>query len=357
MKIRLANINDNQSLLALSRSAPMESRLAVNVDRAPDYFQLANLQGDDARVFVAEQDGVIAGAIGCCLREVVLLGRKTLIGYIGGIKVAAAARKGLTSFRLMSAVADHLRATPIELAIVITMENNTAMAPILVGRLGMPPFHLLGQFNLSYIWPLFKRKVSGQYLIRPFRESDLELLAKLFAGFFQNYALTVEWTPARLAAVLKQPNFGPENLLIAEKDGRPVAALSFWDQADFKQTIIEHYGGWLKTAAGLLKPFKFLPAEGEPLTELNIRHLVYEDGESRAARALIRFLINEKRPQFRLFRFGFHQNSRLGILFSGYPRLKITLNCYLAFKTASENSTAIISALRQGQIWEDLSLH
>jgi len=357
MKVRLANIADNQNLLALSRSAPMESNLAVNVERAPDYFQLANLQGDDARVFVAEQDGVIKGAVGCCLREVVLLGRRTLIGYIGGIKVAAEARKGLTSFRLMNAVADHLRTTPIEVAIVITMENNAAMAPILAGRLGMPPFHLLGQFNLNYIWPLFKPRVSAHYLIRPLREDDLEPLAHLFTGFFQNYALTVEWTPARLSALLKQPNFGPGNILIAEEDGRPVAALSFWDQLAFKQTIVAQYGGWLKTVASLLKSFKFLPAEGEPFNELNLRHLVYEDGKSLAARDLIRFLINEKRQQYRLFRFGFHQNSRLGTLLSGYPHLKVPLNCYLAFKNPDQNTSAIISALCQGQIWEDLSLH
>ncbi|HOG76256.1 MAG TPA: GNAT family N-acetyltransferase [Candidatus Marinimicrobia bacterium] len=357
MKIRQANLADNQSLLALSRSAPMESRLSVNVDRAPDYFLLANLQGDDARVFVAEQDGVIVGAIGCCLREVLLAGQPTRIGYIGGIKVAAAARKGLTSFRLMNAVANYLRAVPVEMAIVITMTDNEAMAPILAGRVGMPPFHPINRFVINYIFPLFRPQVTGGYQIRSFRESDLDHLTRLFTDFFRNYSLTFEWTPKRLSALLNQPNFSSENILIATKDGRPVAALTWWDQSSFKRTIVEKYDGWLKTLAGLSKPLKIFPQAGEPLNELQIRHIVYEKEHTSAARDLIRYLFNEKKRKYRLFRIGFQQNSPLAALLSGLPHLKIHLNCYIASDKKDDETRLLISGLRQGQIWEDLSLH
>ncbi|HPC35093.1 MAG TPA: hypothetical protein P5268_01630 [Candidatus Marinimicrobia bacterium] len=357
MIVRLATAKDNQSLLALSREAPMESHLVINVDRAPDYFLLANLQGDDARVFVAEQDGVIVGAIGCCLREVLLAGQLTRIGYIGGIKVAAAVRKGLTSFRLMNAVANYLRAIPVEMAIVITMTDNVAMAPILAGRVGMPPFHQINRFEINYIFPIFRPRLTGGYQIRSFREGDLDQLARLFADYFQNYALTFDWTPARLSALFNQPNFSSENVLIAEKDGHPVAALTWWDQSSFKRTIIEHYGGGLKTLAGLLKPFKILPPESEPLNELHIRHIVYEKEHPSAARDLVRFLINEKRHQYRLFRIGFQQNSPLAALLSGLPHLKVHLNCYIASDKKGDETQSLLTALRQGQIWEDLSLH
>jgi len=358
MKIRLATSADNQSLLILARSTPMESQLTVNVDRAPDYFCLANLQGRDAKVFVAEQDGVISGAIGCSLRDVLLFGQPECIAYIGGIKVAAAARKGLTGFRLMKAVADYLRATPIRMAIVITMENNTAMAPILAGRVGMPPFHILNQFEVNYIRPVFRPMVSKRYHIRPYRANDLESLAKLFAAFYRDYALSAEWTPARIAAMLTgQPDFNSENILVAEKDGRLVAALTWWDQTGFKKTIVEQYGGRLKILVKLLKPFKILPAEGEPFSELNIRHVVYGENSEKAARDLIRYLISEKRRQYRLFRIGFQKKSPLGELLIGLPRLKVNLNCYIAFKDKDDESRQIISALRQSLIWEDLSLH
>ncbi|MFA7564018.1 MAG: GNAT family N-acetyltransferase [Candidatus Neomarinimicrobiota bacterium] len=357
MKIRLATNEDNQSLLALARESPMESHLVINVDRAPDYFLLANLQGDDARVFVAEQDGVIVGAIGCCLREVLLAGQPTRIGYIGGIKVAAAARKGLTSFRLMNAVANYLRAVPIQMAIVITMTDNEAMAPILAGRVGMPPFHPINRFVINYIFPLFRPQLTGDYQIRSFRESDLDHLARLFTVFFQGYSLTFEWTPKRLSALLNQPNFSSENILIATKNGRPVAALTWWDQASFKRTIIEQYGGGLKTLSGILKPLKILPRAGEPLNELHIRYIVYEEEHTSAARDLIRYLINEKKRKYRLFRIGFQQNSPLAALLSGLPHLKIHLNCYIASDKKDDETLLLISALRQGQIWEDLSLH
>jgi len=358
MKVRLATENDNPRLLELARSAPMESHLTVNVDRAPDYFRLAHLQGDDARVFVAEQDGIISGAIGCCTRDVRLFGRPVKIGYIGGIKVEMAARKGLTSFRLMNAVAEHLRSTPIELAIVITMESNKAMAPILAGRVGMPPFYQLTQFEVAYIPPIFRPKVSNHSLIRTMRPDDLENVAILFQEFFKDYGLTTDWTPQHLAALLtNQPDFSYENFCVAEQNGRIVAAVSWWDQSNFKRTIVEHFGGRLKTITTLLKPLKFLPAEGEALRELNLRHIVYSDGFAPAARDIVRHLIKTKRSEYPLFRVGFQKQSQLSALFSGLPRLKVNLNCYVAFKYKDSESPEIITALRQSKIWEDLSLH
>lgn len=358
MKVRLATENDNQRLLELARSAPMESHLTVNVDRAPDYFRLANLQGTDARVFVAEQDGIISGAIGCCLRNVRLLGRPATIGYIGGIKVAAAARKGLTSFRLMNAVAEHLRSTPIELAIVITMESNEAMAPILAGRVGMPPFHQLTQFEVDYIRPVFRPGISGRFNIRPMRVDDLEDVATLFRNFFQDYGLAVDWSSLRLSDLLTcTPDFSYENVLLAEHNSRIVAAVSWWDQSRFKKTIVEHFGGSLKTLATLLKPLKIVPAEGEALRELSIRHIVYTEKYAPAGRDLIRHLIRVKRSEYPLFRVGFQKQSLPGELLSGLPRLKVNLNCYIAFKYKDRESQEIITALRQNKIWEDLSLH
>jgi len=358
MKVRLATENDNPRLLELARSAPMESHLTVNVDRAPDYFRLANLQGPDARVFVAEQDGIISGAIGCCLRHVRLLGRPVIIGYIGGIKVAAAARKGLASFRLMNAVAEHLRSTPIELAIVITMESNEAMAPILAGRVGMPPFHQLTQFEVDYIRPILRPGISGRFAIRPMRADDLEDVAALFGNFFKDYGLTVDWTPEYLATILTgQPDFTYENFSVAEQAGHIVAAVSWWDQSHFKKTIVERFGGSLKTLAAILKPFKILPAEGEALRELNLRHIVYSEGFSLAARDIIRQIIRTKRSEYPLFRVGFQKQSMPVELLSGLPRLKVNLNCYVAFKYQDRESPEIITALRQNKIWEDLSLH
>ena len=156
---------------------------------------------------------------------------------------------------------------------------------------------------------------------------------------------------------MNQPNFSSENILIATKDGRPVAALTWWDQSSFKRTIVEKYDGWLKTLAGLSKPLKIFPQAGEPLNELQIRHIVYEKEHTSAARDLIRYLFNEKKRKYRLFRIGFQQNSPLAALLSGLPHLKIHLNCYIASDKKDDETRLLISGLRQGQIWEDLSLH
>jgi diacylglycerol kinase family enzyme len=239
----------------------------------------------------------------------------------------------------MNAVAEHLRSTPIELAIVITMESNKAMAPILAGRVGMPPFYHLTQFEVAYIPPIFRPKVSNHSLIRTMRPDDLENVAILFQEFFKDYGLTTDWTPQHLAALLtNQPDFSYENFSVAEQNGRIVAAVSWWDQSNFKRTIVEHFGGRLKTITTLLKPLKFLPAEGEALRELNLRHIVYSDGFAPAARDIVRHLIKTKRSEYPLFRVGFQKQSQLSALFSGLPRLKVNLNCYVAFKYKDSES-------------------
>ena len=70
MKIRQATPVDNEKLLELSRETPMRGSLVINVDRSPDYFCLARLQGENCKIFVAEKNDEILGMIGCSFTKV-----------------------------------------------------------------------------------------------------------------------------------------------------------------------------------------------------------------------------------------------------------------------------------------------
>jgi len=85
MIIREANSKDNQALLDISRTEPMESAVVLYVDRSPDYFYLPGLQGYDSKALIAERNKAIAGVIGISYRDVRLFGKLQRIGYTGKI--------------------------------------------------------------------------------------------------------------------------------------------------------------------------------------------------------------------------------------------------------------------------------
>ena len=80
--IREATPSDNEALLNLERSAPLDlGEVEVTLDRSPDYFACLSLQ-EDARVMVAEERGRLVGVCAAARRRVPLLGKLQSLLYI-----------------------------------------------------------------------------------------------------------------------------------------------------------------------------------------------------------------------------------------------------------------------------------
>ncbi len=358
MNIRQATPKDNEKLLDLSRETPMRGALVINIDRSTNYFCLARLQGKNSKIFVAEKNNEILGMVGCSFRDIILFGKLTTIAYIGGVKIRESAKTGLTSFRLMKKVKDYLLESKIKFAVILVLSDNKAMTGLLSGRAGIPAFHLLAKYHITYIIPLYSLKSTENYTIRESKSSDLQEIVNLFSKFYKDTELSPRWTPEFFTTLLEQsPNYDYSNILVALKNENIVAALSLWNQSSFKRTVVERYSSWYKVLRFLTTPLHILPPVGEPMSEMCFRHIVCAKGHESAVTELVRTAIKKYRKEYRFFRAGFQDRDFLMNSIKGFPKLKIGLNLYAAFREDNADTNDIIYRLSQSKIWEDLSLH
>lgn len=71
---RLADYKDDQQLLELTMSAGMPGKMALRIDRHPNFFKLNNLRGE-TKVYVAIEDTKIVGSI-CVSDQIVFIDKK-----------------------------------------------------------------------------------------------------------------------------------------------------------------------------------------------------------------------------------------------------------------------------------------
>jgi hypothetical protein len=355
MIIREANSKDNQALLDISRTEPMESAVVLYVDRSPDYFYLPGLQGYDSKVLIAERNKAIAGVIGISYRDVRLFGELQRIGYTGGLKIKESARRGWVLYRLMKTVADEMLSMKVSLCLLTALKENQKILRVITGRLNIPPFYPIAKFRVFHIIPILKFKHSSRYQIEKLSPSDIDEMVELFRSHFSQYELVEEFHRAKIEQMIDQSQeFSLDNFLVAKHNGRIVSIISYWDQFSFQKTIIQKYSRLFKGLYFFLKPLGILPEQGKPLKVLNIRHLICDKKYEDAARDLLRYTIMFFRPQYRLFRVGFHAQDPLLQVLKGFPRIGTNIILYAAFR---EEDQVLTQKLQDALIWEDMSLH
>ena len=90
--LRDATPADNQGLIELAASCPMNGEIGLRMDRRPDFFALNRLEGERWNVAVAERNGEVIGCIAISERNAFVNGAPTRTGYVGDFKVHPAHR-------------------------------------------------------------------------------------------------------------------------------------------------------------------------------------------------------------------------------------------------------------------------
>ncbi|MCK4715385.1 MAG: hypothetical protein KAT54_01130, partial [Candidatus Marinimicrobia bacterium] len=318
MIIRRAIPKDNRALLELSRQAPMDAKLVVNNDRTPDYFYLDDLLGETPVIFVAEKNSKIIGTVGVVFRTVKYKGKPVAIAYIGGIKIENPSDNTLLTFRLMKHVMYYLMDTPIKLGFILVIGANRVMEALLSGRAGIPAFDLVSKYRVKNIFPLPFLCPGKKYGLRPATQTDISEIAELYQRFFEAYELRPDWTTDYLSSLYEQKDFTLENTCLAIHNDTIVAAIGLWDQSRFKNTVITHYGGKFAFLKKVINPLRLVPREGQPLSELVIRHLVFADECPDAASDLLKWAIRSNRRKYRFFRCGYPLYSQQAEIFDKF---------------------------------------
>ena len=277
--VRDATAADNDALVALAAACPMAGDIEMCVDRAPDFFALARLEGDRWRVGVSERDGVVSGCVTVSERWVHLNGKVTRTAYVGDLKVAPAHRGGPAADALVEYAREGCRAfggggVPV---LTTVLAGNRSMERRASGPRGLPRLMPFATLKVHAIPFLFRRQEAIAGLcVDAAREEDLEEMAALWA----RVAPGRQWAPVMDAESLRAwvrraPGLAVHDYLVARRaDGRIAGFIGVWDQRRFKQLRVLGYSPRLAgarvvvNAVTRLAGTRALPPAGNTLATL-----------------------------------------------------------------------------------------
>lgn len=349
--IRVATDADNDSLLALTRVTPMEGKIALRIDRDPDFFALLRRRGD-VIVLVATFRHQVIGCISAAIHEVYINGLLETIAHIGDLKVHPLFTGKRLSSRLMTDLKSHLKDAGVDLCVGLIAEGNHRMTPISKGRDGTHVGIPLGRFIVE------------QLIARPMfqRHSRYEISEATYADFPPIAAMLDDAYRERLFA----PRVTVENLLgetesgmceaplscrmVARDADRILATLLLEDTYQLRQNVLIGAPKMLKWAIaaarplGGLLPSLTIPRLNYPIKTLYVRNMACTKDGLKALRALIDQARSRAfRSGYTFVSIGLHDRDPLRSALKGIARLKFH-SLVVAASILSEGRLADLSS-------------
>lgn len=357
--IREATQADNQGLLALTRATPMAGKVALRIDRDPDFFALLRMRGESV-VFLAERGGEIVGCISAALRTVYISGAPETAAYVGDMKVHPRFSGSRIALRLIQALEAYLRSAGVDVCFSVVADGNLPAMPLFQGRLGIPRWVPLGRFLVRGLLPSLLKTRSEPYAVEVADSLALPAIASLLDRFHSSRQFAPRLAEEEVSRELSHPADQPFSRTFVVRSGsNPVATLTLCDVAEVKRNVLLNAPPLLRSALAMLRigaaPFRGfrVPRIGESLRLLNVRYAACEEGHEPALRSLIGFARAEAfRHGFSFVSFGLHESDPWNGLISGIPGFTFTS---LGFAT-SLGSPARLAKLAEGIPFEDYAL-
>jgi hypothetical protein len=223
LSIREATAADNEALLELERSSPLDlGDVELTMDRSPHYFASLSLQ-EDARVMVAEESGRLVAVCAAGRHCVPLLGKPRALLYIEKGRTRPEYRRRRVSSVLIWALMEswNTRGKPVDAPYwLISADNNASLSAVRRGgalpwpvKVHLVDLHAetvpradvhavrLGPDRAREIVALLNRTHAGKELFAPYTEERLQArLARTLDYDWPNW-WGIEGSAGRLVAV------------------------------------------------------------------------------------------------------------------------------------------------------------
>jgi len=267
-KLQWATPSDEPDIRALVGTVPMPGSVSIIFAREPDYFLGTTIMGDPCDVLLVRQqsDGQLAGIACRTERRAYLNRQESALGYIGQIRVAEGFRgnwivhRGAKWFKDIS--------PPNLLYIGVIASENPRARKLLVGPRLPGGLQVAGKWGITTCAILLRSRRVLRIPGIEVQPGSLETLGVIAAylrlegprrQFFPVY------THKDFLEGIKLRGLKPEDIMVARRGNTIVGIMAVWDQAAYKQDIIDSYGPELR----LLSPFYNLAArfiQAQPLT-------------------------------------------------------------------------------------------
>lgn len=301
-RIEEARPEDDPELRRLLRDNPMEGEIRVSLEREPNAFLAAAVEGEPHRTIVARDPS--AGIVGMGSRSVwnaFVNGEPVRLGYLSQLRVDRAFRGRK---RLLVAGYGLLRSfrSPDELSFDLTSiiaDNEVARRLLGAGLPGLPAYREIEGFT-TLVLPATSRPRKVSEIERGTRER-LPGIAVCLERNRKRYQFASRFSVEDLLSPERSRGLAPEDFFVAISGGEIVGCLALWDQSGFKQVVVRGYAPrlarwrpWLNRLSPLLGTPR-LPEPGQILPHAHLSHVAVDGDDPQVFQALVEAAYAEAR--------------------------------------------------------------
>jgi hypothetical protein len=288
---------DDPELRRLLRDNPMEGEIRVSLEREPDAFLAAAVEGEPHRTIVA-RDPATGGIVGMGSRSVwnaFINGRPCRLGYLSQLRVDRAHRRRK---RLLTAGYDLIRSfrsadeMPFDLTSIVA-DNEVARRLLGAGLPGLPTYREIEDWMTMIVPTASRPRRVTRVRIERGTPDRMAAVAACLERNRRRYQLAPRFSAAELMSPERSRGLSPEDFFLAMADGEVVGSLALWDQSAFKQVVVRGYASRLsrwRPWVNLLAPWlgtPRLPDPGQPLPHAYLSHLAVDGDDPEIFRALV----------------------------------------------------------------------
>ncbi|MFL6201221.1 MAG: GNAT family N-acetyltransferase [Thermoanaerobaculia bacterium] len=296
MIVDLARPEDDPEIRRLLRDNPIDGAIRVSLEREPNAFLAAAVEGEPHHTVVArEPSGRIVGMGRRAVWNAFVNGEPRRLGYLSQLRVDRNFRGRRRLLAAGYAALRELRGpdeTPFDLTSIIA-DNETARRLLGGGVPGLPTYRELSAFVTLVLPAVRPSRKRGRVEIEPGRPGQMDEIAECLARNRRRYQVAPFFTAAELASPERSRGLAPHDFRLALRDGRVVGCLALWDQQGFKQVVVRGYAPrlarwrpWinrLPRALGIPR----LPDPGEALPHATISHVAVDGDDPLLFQALV----------------------------------------------------------------------
>jgi len=158
----LATERDDAEVRRLLRDNPMQSQIALSLEREPSFFADSDLPGEAKQTIVARENGRVVCMGSCTTRLRFVGGEQLRVGYLGGLRLDGTVagrfdivRGGYEFFHELQ------RENPADIYFTsIAADNERARRFLERGLPGMPRYNFVGEF-VTGLLPVLRRRAKA----------------------------------------------------------------------------------------------------------------------------------------------------------------------------------------------------
>lgn len=344
-----ATPQDSNEILAILEGASFKGNISLLYTRRPDACRSLKREGEEVDIVAARdsKNGKIAGFGACAIRKLFVNGNAANVGYLFGLRVA---RDYLGKYPILHRGYAYLHALhktkDISCYITTILEDNLYAQKLLEKqRSFMPTYQPCGSYEVFTIKTAQSKRLRNKRVpqlspttslhFRQANEDDLPALIR----FLNKQGRKYQFFP-----VIEEKDFQPDSFLnltirdfylLHTEDHKLLAAGVPWDQQDYKQYVVQGYGGILKFLYPFSRIFPFFgfPALPAPQSLLKFFTLSFWGIKENKPEYFLRFLdgISKISGEYPFFLVGLHERHPLWPILQKQPHISYRSKIYLVF--------------------------